>query len=143
MSLRLLPYTLQLLSEFLRDQDEITALVGEDVYTVFPAKFDSWPAVRLTHFNSTPITQHPLWLVMDSIQVEAFGGPQKTASTIARTCMAVMDLRLATTAHAEGVVTGVNFFGFRTDHDPTYQPAKPRSLFVANIFSRPSTGSGS
>lgn len=136
------PFALQLLSEFLRDQDEITDLVAYNVYTVFPANFSGWPAVRLTHFSTTPITQRPLWLSMQAIQVEAFGGPQKTAANIARTAMAVMADRLPG-EHEEGVVTGVDFFGWRHDHDATYQPAKPRSLFVANIYCRPLAPVGS
>lgn len=136
----LLPDAPELLYEFLVGQDEITTLVGTDVYRNFPAGFDGWPAIRLTHFSTSPITQRPLWLALEAIQVEAFGGPQKTASTIARTCMAVMAERLPG-EHENGVVTGVDFFGWRNDHDQTYQPARPRSLFVANIYCRP-TGAG-
>lgn len=132
----LLPDVEQLLTWFLHDQEEVADIVGDNVFTELPAKFADWPAVRVHQFNAIPVTQRPLWLTGYQIQIEAFGGPKKTAHNLAVACMSVIAARLPG-VHDEAVVTGVEFSGWRSEPDTTFQPARPRSLFIASIFARP------
>jgi len=138
----LLPDVEQLLSSFLRDQTEVTDIVGDNVFTELPAKFAGWPAVRIHQFNAIPVTQRPLWLTGYQLQVDAFGGPKKTAHNLAVACMGVMAARLPG-VHDEAVVSGVDFSGFRSEPDTTFQPARPCVKFIASIFARPNPEVGS
>lgn len=135
MAVTLLPDIEQLLSAFLRDQAEVTALVGQRVYTALPTS-TTFPAVRLTRFGGAPVRQRPVHLDAADIQLDAFGGPKATALEIAETCRAVIWHRLPG-EHAEGIVTGVDLGALAYSPDDTYTPAKPRYLFTATVYAHP------
>jgi hypothetical protein len=139
-ALVLLPDVEVLLSEFLRNQPEVTALVTDHVYTEIPkapaGEDTRWPLVRLSRYGGTPVTSIPLWLDQALVQVDVFGGSKRLANRIAETCRAVLDLRLIG-VHAAGVVTGVRTSGFGYHPDATYTPAKPRYLFTATVTLHP------
>lgn len=136
----LLPDVEQLLSEFLRAQPEVAALVADRVWTEIPkaptGDDDRWPLVRVSRYGGTPVTSVPLWLDQALVQIDSFGGNKRLTHQIAETCRAVLDRRLIG-SHDEGVVTGVRTFGFGYHPDAIFSPAKPRYLFTATVTFHP------
>lgn len=134
-SVVLLPNLEALVSDFLRDQAEIVALVGDRVYTALPSGVQ-FPAMRVTQFYSLPLMNRPLWLTGGQLQIEAWGGTKGQAFGAVTTAMGVMAARL-TGVHAFGCVTGVDFAGLRDQPDENYEPAKPRWLCTATVYAHP------
>lgn len=127
----------KLVSDFLRDQDEVAALIADRVYTAIP-KAATYPLVRVSLLESTPVSgSQPLWAELHYMQVEAFGGSKGDAWRIAATCRAALDQRLVGT-YSEGVVNGVDSGGMIDQPDETFEPAKPRWLFTSTITAHPS-----
>lgn len=136
MTLQLPPNMEALVSDFLRQQAEVSALVADRVYTAIPAA-PTWPLVRVTQLLDVP-TGAPLWGIAYTIQVEAFGGSKGDAWRIAQTCRAAIDARLAGNYTAHGaVVSGSKPGGLVDLPDDSLTPAKPRWLFSSTIYARP------
>lgn len=132
----LLPNVEALVSDFLRDQTEVTALVGQRIYTAIPSG-PTFPLIRVNQFYSLNITNRPMWLVANQVQLEAFGGSKVEAFNALNAAMGVMAARLTNYVSSFGTVTGVNFSGTRDQPDDTYTPAKPRWLTIATVFAHP------
>lgn len=130
-----LPNAEALVSAFLRAQPEIVALVGDRVYTAIPAE-TVYPLIRVTQYDDSKITSRVLWLVRFSIQIEAWGGSKGQAFNACATAQAALDQR-GSGAHAQGVVTGVQFGSMRDLPDTAFSPAKPRFLTTAYLFVHP------
>lgn len=146
MALTLLPDIEILVVDFFLAQPEIAAFFTADtphdrVYTVLP-KTKTWPLVRVTRYGGLPVTSPALRLDAPTVQIEAFGGPKKTAHDLAQTCRAAMAERLPG-AHPEGFVTGVTFGAFADLPDATFEPARPRFLFTSTIYVHPPAQTGS
>lgn len=133
--LALLPDVEQLLSAFLRDQDEITAIVGQRVYTELPAT-KVYPLVRLTRFGGSPVFDRPLYLDRAQLQIDCYGGPKRLANELAETCRAVMAARLPG-VYDEAAVTAVGFGALTYLADDTFEPAKPRFLSTISVTLHP------
>lgn len=125
-----------LLSQFLRDQDEIDNLVDGRVYTAIP-KSATYPLVRVSLFDDAPTLSRPLWHVAYFLQLEAFGGSKSTAWQIASTCRAAIVGRLEGVYDAFGVVTGAEVSGLRDVPDDSDSPARPRWIFTVTMFAHP------
>jgi len=134
-TLTLMPDIEALVSDFLRDQAEVAALVDDRVYTVLPTKVPGGLAalqnfVRLTLVptGANPIDA-PRWLMESRVQVDVWAKQKKTAKTIAETCAAAACQRIIG-QHDEGVVTRVRAegMGYQPDPDLTDVPT-PRYLF--------------
>jgi hypothetical protein len=123
-----LPDVEVLLIDFLLAQPEVTAIVDDRVYSELP-KDKEFPLVRVHQFGSLP-ARSPRWYETATVQIEAYGGPKRTARLLADTCAGVMEARLVG-VHDQGVVTGVTFTGFADLPDDVFQPARPRWLFTA------------
>ena len=93
-----------LVSAFLRDQPEMTDLVGDRIYTAIP-KDATFPLVRVMQLLDTPAGA-PLYSVAFEMQVEAFGGSKAQAWQIASTARALIDARLLGDYPGLGVVNG-------------------------------------
>jgi hypothetical protein len=120
-------------SPWLRDRDRVTDIVDQRVYTAIP-KSPVFPLVRLTLIDERQVYQ-PRHLTSTLLQLDCYGGPKATARDLAD---AVAD-ELANNfpgAHEGGVVTSVEC-ALRYLPDDTYDPAKPRYVVSAEIFSRP------
>lgn len=124
-----------LVSAFLRDQDEVVALVEDRVYTALP-KGVTWPAVRVTQLLDTPTSQ-PLWALAFNIQLEAWGGSKEDAWRIASTCRAAIDQRITGTHEGYGVVNGTEPSSMFDLPDEDFEPAKPRWIVTCTIYGRP------
>lgn len=139
MDLILLPDVERLLSSFARQQDEVTALVDQRVYTMLPAS-PTFPAVRLTRYGGSPVTDRPLWLDQALVQWDVWGGRKVRAHEIAQTLRAALAARLVGT-HDDGVVTGVTFGELRWLPDDTVAAdeglARARYLFTSTVWAHP------
>ena len=136
MSLILPPNMEALVSAFLRDQDEVTALVGDRVYTALP-KAITWPAVRVTQIIDAPTSGSPLWGIAYSMQVESWGGSKDEAWRIAATCRAAIDARITGVHEGHGVVNGSEPSSMFDLPDEDFEPAKPRWIVTCTIYGRP------
>lgn len=125
----------RLVSAYLRDRDEIAALVADRVYTAIPAN-PTWPLVRLTRIGGAPVFNRPLHLDRALIQCDVFGGPKATAHEIAETCRAALT-DLPSAYSALGVVTDVQFGTFAYLPDAAYTPARPRYVFDVAVYLHP------
>lgn len=139
MAVTLLPDAEKTVSAYLRARSEVTALVGDRVYTAIPNS-PTFPLVRLTRVGGTPVHSRPLWVDEALIQVDVFGtvpgetgsGGRRQIHQIAETCRAAL-VEMADTAHDEAVVDGVSFGPFSWLPDDTYTPARPRFLFDVTV----------
>ena len=129
MSVTLLPDIEALVSQFLRDQDEIVALVDDRVYTAIPND-PTWPLLRLQRVAGAPVLSRPLHVDAPVVQLDAYGGSKSQARTLIETARAVIAARLEG-VHALGVVAGVTFGSMSWLPDTAYSPA--RSRFVADF----------
>lgn len=133
-----------LVVQFLRDQEEVTALVGNRIYTEIPASPD-WPLVRVRVYYERPVNgSRPLWLTAHDVQVEAYGGPKSVAWRVAETCRAALTARFegaysygAESSAVSGTVTHVAVSGLRDLPDEFYSPARPRWMFTATAYVHP------
>ena len=137
MTVQLMPNVEVLFSDFLRDQAEVTALVGAHVYTVLPAKFDAWPAVRVTRIPSAPVHAGRLHLDGALVQVDVWGGPKALAFQIIETIRAATHLRLEG-GHDAGGCTGVDFGPMGYLPDESWTPARPRYTCDVTLYVHPS-----
>jgi hypothetical protein len=131
----MLPNVEALVSAFLRDQAEVTALVDDRVYTALP-KGVEFPAVRVVQYDDVKHTRRPLWVVHALLQIDCWGGSKHDAWQTAATVQGVLAARLAG-VHDLGVVTGVDVGGLADTPDQDFEPAKPRWTFTATVFAHP------
>jgi hypothetical protein len=125
-----------LVTEYLRDDPAVSALVAARVYTVIPSGNASWPLLRVVRIGGVPAFSRPLHLDRASLQIDAFGGSKAQALTLADTArMALSEIDLA--MHSEGVVTGIEFGPLAYVPDPDFEPAKPRYLFDVTLTLHP------
>jgi hypothetical protein len=130
-----LPNTEALVSAFLRSHDDVDALVGDRVYTALP-KDVTYPAVRVTQYYSQHVTQRPLWVVRNLLQVDCWGGSKIDAWRLASTVQAAMAEDLEGD-HDHGVVCGVTFDGMVDQPDQDHEPARPRFFFTCAVTAHP------
>jgi hypothetical protein len=133
----LLPDVEAMTSTFLRAQAEVTALVGQNVYTVTPNDVTTkFPFIRLTRIAGQPLFSQPLVVDQARIQVDCWGGPKKLAWQMAATCMAVLSERFIGT-QTGGVVCAVEFGALIDQPDASFDPPQPRWLFDVTITAKP------
>lgn len=130
-----LPDAEQLVSGFLRRHPDVAALLGDRVYTVFPAQGGGDPLVLLQRVGGEPPFSMPLVVDAPRIQAAAYGGTKKQAHTIAATVRAAL-CDLAGTVQPEGVAAGVTFGALQYLPDETYRPPRPRYLFDTVVTTR-------
>jgi hypothetical protein len=135
--------------QFLRDQPELSDIVGERIYTTLPTACE-FPAIRVTLFYERSVTDIPHWVTAHDIQVDSFGGPKTTAWEAAETARACLSQRFigehgytVGARTVSGTVTDVRCWGLRDLPDTEWEPAKPRFMFTATITVHPSTGNAS
>lgn len=124
MTVTLLPDSEALLSQFLRDQDEIEALVGDRVYTVIPNE-PTWPLLKLTRVAGAPVLSRPLRIDAPTLQLDAYANTKAAAHTLMATARAVIAERIEG-VHSLGVVSGAIFGSMSWLPDPSYSPARAR-----------------
>jgi hypothetical protein len=137
MTLRTLPDAERLVSTFLRDQAEVTALVGSRVYTSLPQD-KTYPLVRLQRIGGAPeLTDDGLLWDRADLQVDVWGGNKATTWQVAETLRAVFAARARGLHASLGYCEGVELGAARYQPDETFSPARPRVLFDTTVYLRP------
>lgn len=138
MTVTLLPDIERLVSNYLRSNADVTALVGQHVYTVLPkdasAKF---PLVRLTRVTGGPLFSQPLRYDEAHLQVDCWGGSKLVAWQTAATIAAVLAEGGLIGTQAEGVVVNVEVAGLQDLPDDSFDPPQPRWVLDVNVTARP------
>lgn len=126
-----------LVSAYLRAQSELTALVGQRVYTALP-KDVTFPCVRLVRIGGAPVMSRPLYVDAARLQVDVFGGSKATAfDTIDVVREELAKMVDEDPVQPEGVVCGVKFGPLAYLPDESYEPAKPRYTQDVVVTVRP------
>lgn len=139
--MRLLVDVEALLANFLRAQEEVTALVADRVWTDLPNS-RSFPLVLLQRIGGSMAINRPAaYLDRSVVQLDSYGGTHKQAFTVMATCCAVLSDRLVG-PHPEGVVTGVQVDGIGYLPDPESDDeaghARPRFNTTVTVLTHPS-----
>lgn len=133
MSLTLLPNTAALTSQFLRTQAEVTALVGQHVYTILP-NTKTYPLVRVTRIGGSPANRGAYWVDRPLFQVDCWATTAEQAHNVAETVRAVLAQRftgLHTFTGVAGVVSRIEPGGIREGFDPDDKTKALASFDVA------------
>jgi hypothetical protein len=133
--LDLLPDAEQLVSAFLRSNSRILGLVGERVFTVFPAQAGPEPLLLVQRVGGEPPFSQPLVLDVAQLQVDAYGGPKKAAYNLAATARAVLT-ELEGQVRPEGIAGAVRFGSSQWLPDETFTPPRPRYIFDVAVAVR-------
>jgi hypothetical protein len=136
MTLVLLPDVARLVSGYLRTVPEVVALVGDRVYTAFPAQLEvGLGFVLVQRIGGEPAVPRPLVVDTASIQLDAYGGPQALAHELAATCRAALaELR---GEQPDGNVCGVLPVALRYVPDETWKPPRPRYIADLEVTVKP------
>lgn len=132
----ILPNMEAVLSQFYRDQPEVSDLVGDRVYTAIPKGAGGAPLVRVTLIGDEKVTSRPLWIFRAQIQTEAYGGTKAQAHELARTLEGCLHAR-AIGVQDTAVIVGVDGGPMIDLPDEEYEPARPRFLFTSTITAHP------
>lgn len=126
----------RLLSGWLRARTDIADLVEDRVHTVVPNRA-TFPYLKITQVGGTPVFSRPLYLDESYIQLDAYGGPKVLARQIIDTARAAMAEEFLGAHPGVGVVTSVRFGDLRYLPDDIYEPAQPRWIATASIYTHP------
>lgn len=125
----------RLLSSWLRAREDVTAIVGDRVYTEIPNRAVA-PFLRISQIAGEPVFSRPLWLDEAYVQFDAYGGPKVQARLLIDTVrQALADDFIG--QHAVGVVTAVRFADLTYLPDYSYEPQKPRYIAMASVYTHP------
>lgn len=126
-----------LVSQYLRSQSEVTAYVGQRVYTALP-ETKTFPLVRLTRVGGVPPMSRPLHMDAARIQIDVFGGSKATTldtmDAIREELAKIVD---EAPVQPLGVVCGVRFGPLAYLPDGDFEPAKPRYTLDVTVTVRP------
>lgn len=156
MSLVTFPDWLACVSEWLRDQPELDALVDGRGYTELP-RDKTFPLFIVNQINDPSITEDVHWAVNALFQIDVWGGPKAQTWEVAETARALLSQRFAGTAHdlANGsiVVAGVRVGGIRrttdtiatqaTEGNAEVSRARPKASFDFSAVLHPGRPAGS
>ncbi len=140
MTVTLMPDVEYVLRDFLLAQPEVTAITTQIHKAQLPSAV-TWPAVKLTRIVGVSIIETPQQFDESRVQVDVFGGPQRTANRLAETIRAVIARGMTNYQHADGTIT----YGY--SDPPIYQPdttitgdqggPRPRYIVDVTMTSRP------
>jgi hypothetical protein len=140
MPIRLMPDVEYVLRDFLLAQAEVTAITSQIHKAQLPAGV-TWPAVKLTRITGQALIESPQTFDESRVQVDCFGGPQRTANRLAETIRSVVNQRMGNYMHADGTIS------YAYSDPPIYQPdttitgdqggPKPRYIVDVTLTSRP------
>src|SRR3954467_15886981 len=139
MTVNLMPDVEYVLRDFLLADADVTAMTTEIHKAQLPAGV-TYPCVKLTRIAGAAIIETPQTFDSSRVQVDVFGGPQRTANRLAETIRQVVN-GMANYAHADGTIT------YAYSDPPIYQPdttttgdqggPRPRYIVDVTITSRP------
>jgi hypothetical protein len=128
------------LRDFLLAQTEVTDYTTQIHKAQFPTGV-TFPAIKLTRIAGSVLIGWPAVLDESRVQVDVYGGPQRTANRLAETIRAVISDRMTNYQHADGTIS------YGECDPPIYQPdadiktasggAQPRYIVDVTMNSRP------
>lgn len=123
-----------LLSQFLRAQPEVTAIVADRVYTDLPHD-RVYPLVLITRIGGAHSINRPLWLDDAMVQLDVFGGTHRQAYQLMNVTFAVIGARLIG-QHAEGCVTNVtsDSIAYNPEDDFIDERGHARPRYTASVI---------
>ena len=126
-----------LVSQYLRAQSEVTAYVGQRVYTALPDD-KTFPLVRITRIGGVPPMSRPMYVDAAHLQIDVFGGSKATTlDTIDAVREELAKIVDEDPVQPLGVVCGVRFGPLAYLPDETFKPAKPRYVLDVTVTVRP------
>lgn len=120
------------LSDALRLDERVTALVEDRVFTSWPHARDdtAQPLVLITRIGGAPVFSRPLVLDAASVQLDTYGGRKHAAwSLTATVAQALIDLHDRELEH--GVIHGITIDAIRYVPDDSFSP--PRARYVTDL----------
>lgn len=156
MSLVSFPDWLACVSEWLRDQPELDAVLDGRCYTELP-RDKTFPLLVVNQISDPSVTEDVHWAVDALFQVDVWGGPKAVTWTVAETARALLSQRFAQAAHdldnGAIVVSRVRSGGIRrttdtvatqaTESDAEVSRARPRASFDFAAILKPGRPAGS
>lgn len=133
--LPILPDVEQVVSAYLRRDPRTAALVGDRVYTAFPAKAGTAPLVLVQRVGGVPPFSQPLVADAPVVQLDCYGGGKREANRLMETVRAALAV-LEGTVQPEGVIAGVRFGTAQYLPDETYRPPRPRYVLDVTVTTR-------
>lgn len=132
----LLPDVERLVATYLRAHADVVALVGDRVYTAFPAQAGGECLVLLQRFGGSPPLSRPLVVDEAQMQVDAYGGTKAQAHEVLVTVLAAL-AELPDVVTAIGHVSNVGQGARRYLPDETFTPHRPRYVADLTLTTRP------
>jgi hypothetical protein len=133
-ALVVLPDAEKVIRDYLLSVAQVTALIGQRVYTVSQSG-PQYPYVTIQRFGGIPTSR--LRIDSASIQVDCWGNNQAEASLVARTVRAALHAAKSY-VHQAGVITGVDDeLGLSWQPDTTYATPKARFVFGVAVHLHP------
>lgn len=126
----------RLLSGWLRNRPEIAAIVGDRVVTTVPNRA-VFPFLKITQLAGEPVFSQPLYLDEAYLQLDAYGGPKVQARELIDLVRHAMSEEFLGLHDGVGVVTSVRFGDLSYIPDDGYDPAVPRYLAMASVYTHP------
>lgn len=143
----LLPHIAQIVSVYLRARPEVSAIVGDELFTKWP-KRPEFPLVwqRGPIFGNA--STNPRWSARAGFDFHCYGGSETQCHTLAETvlaCLALPDFIGVHEIDGEpvGVISGVEFGTSVSLPDPEYTPAKPRYVSTVAVLAHAVIPAGS
>jgi hypothetical protein len=139
MTVTLMPDVEYVLRDYLLASTDVTGFTTEIHKAQLPPRV-TWPAVKLTRIAGAAVIETPQTFDSSRVQVDCFGGPQRTANRLAETIRQVVN-QMANYQHADGTIT------YAYSDPPIYQPdttitgdqggPRPRYVVDVTLTSRP------
>jgi hypothetical protein len=120
----------RIVCSYLRDVPEVSAIVSDRVYTAFPAQAGNDPLLLVQRIGGVPPFSVPLVLDEANLQIDAYGGPKRTAHDLISIVRASL-VSLIGLVRPEGYLSSVSFGALRYVPDETFQPWRPR--YIADV----------
>jgi hypothetical protein len=137
--LELLADVERIVSDALRADPDVVALVEQRVFTTWPHAQPNEAKkalVIVTRIGGGPAFPRPLALDAADLQLDAYGGRKHASWKLAATvCDALV--KLVDTVHEHGVVHGVEITAMRYVPDPSFSPPRPRYVIDVSITTSP------
>lgn len=134
-----LPDVTRLVTTYLRSRSEVSALIGNRVYSVFPKQLD--PALTFAivqRVGGLPPLSRPLVVDLAVMQLDTYGGTHAAAHELAATCLEVLAEWQGEQPDDTGNVCGVVVGAKRWQPDETFKPPKPRYVSDFEVTVKPS-----
>lgn len=124
------PDAKKMVIDWLLADSGVRAIASTRVYSVIPAvkkgaSDNRFPLVRVVRVGGAPMTR-PLYIDRPHLQIDCFGGPEKTTWELAEAVMVRMDAMPGSHHSTEGVVSAVVLLNVGDMPDTEFSPAKPR-----------------